>query len=169
MSKGNDNQLTKQIGESLAVAELGRRKIIATSFAGNVPEIDLIGYANHLTVPFQVKAINGISWQFDIRKFLDIRLTPTRQIISSVNQEFNRSVICIFIIIGKETAADKYFIFEQGFLQDYFLKNYKCRRVPNNISSFHCAIWPKDLALFEDNWKLIFDILELVNFAKGLN
>lgn len=161
MSKGIDNQLTKQIGESLAVAELGRRKIIATSFAGNVPEIDLLGYANHLTLPFQVKAINGVSWQFDVRKFLKINLILNKQIIKGINKELNRNVICIFIIVGKETAKDTYFIFEQGFLQDYFLSNYKGRKLPHNINSFHSAIWTNDLEAFRNNWKLILTRFKL--------
>lgn len=36
-------KLAGQIGESVVVAELGRRGIIATAFAGNVPDIDVVG------------------------------------------------------------------------------------------------------------------------------
>lgn len=38
-----NNQLAGQIGESLVVAELGRRGIVATAFAGNVPDIAYSG------------------------------------------------------------------------------------------------------------------------------
>ena len=52
-------KLTGQIGEHLVVAELGRRMIIATPFSGNVPDIDVIAYANKKSTHIQVKAING--------------------------------------------------------------------------------------------------------------
>ena len=70
MATGLSIQLTRQIGEHLVTAELGRRKIIATPFAGNVPDIDILAFASGISVPIQVKAINGTSWQFDVRSFL---------------------------------------------------------------------------------------------------
>ena len=42
MATGRENQLTKQIEESLVVSELGRHGFIATSFTGNVPNIDIL-------------------------------------------------------------------------------------------------------------------------------
>ena len=44
--KDFSKRLAGQIGEHLVVAELGRREIIATPFAGNVPDIDILAYAN---------------------------------------------------------------------------------------------------------------------------
>jgi len=49
-------KLSGQIGESLCVAELGRRGIIATTFTGNVPDIDVLAYRGGISVPIQVKA-----------------------------------------------------------------------------------------------------------------
>lgn len=49
MAKSFKTQLAGQIGESLVVAELGRRGIVATAFAGNVPDIDLLAYKNGKT------------------------------------------------------------------------------------------------------------------------
>ena len=46
MATGFSTKFTGQIGEYLVVAELGRRTIIATPFSGNVPDIDVIAYAN---------------------------------------------------------------------------------------------------------------------------
>jgi hypothetical protein len=40
-------------------------------------------------------------------------------------------------------------------LQDYTVEHYKSRRRPKNPNSMHCAIWPKDLRRFRDNWSLI--------------
>ena len=39
--KNYSTQLAGQIGESLVVAELGKRGVIATAFSGNVPDIDI--------------------------------------------------------------------------------------------------------------------------------
>jgi hypothetical protein len=49
----------------------------------------------------------------------------------------------------------------QGWLQDYFEKNYKGRKPPKNINSFHCAIWKKDMQQHKGNWKLIEQVFKL--------
>ena len=41
MATGRDTQLTKQIGDYLVTAELGRLGLIATTFTGNVPHYDI--------------------------------------------------------------------------------------------------------------------------------
>ena len=46
MATGLSTKLTGQIGEHLVTAELGRLGIIATPFSGNVPDIDILAYAN---------------------------------------------------------------------------------------------------------------------------
>ena len=57
-------------------AELCRRGLLATPFAGNVPHYDVIASGQrggHLAI--QVKAINkGGAWQFNIQRFLSVRL-----------------------------------------------------------------------------------------------
>ena len=73
MATGRSMQLTRQIGEHLVAAELGRQGLIATPFAGNVPEFDLlVADKKGRAMPIQVKAINGPSWQFNAKSFLDI-------------------------------------------------------------------------------------------------
>ena len=42
MATGRSTQLTRQIGEHLVAAELGRMNLIATPFAGNIPQFDLL-------------------------------------------------------------------------------------------------------------------------------
>ena len=42
MATGSANKLTGQVGEFLVCAELGRRGMFATPFAGNVPEFDVV-------------------------------------------------------------------------------------------------------------------------------
>jgi hypothetical protein len=75
MATGRSNQLTKQVGEYLVAAELGRLGLLAATFSGNVPEHDIVATDSACkTVPVQVKAVTGTSWQFDIRRFVDIEL-----------------------------------------------------------------------------------------------
>ena len=50
------NQLSGQIGEALVVAELGRLGIVATAFAGNVPDIDILACKEGKSTAVQVKA-----------------------------------------------------------------------------------------------------------------
>ena len=57
MAKNFNSQLSGQTGEHLVVAELGRRGVVATPFAGNVPDIDVLAYANGKSLPIQVKAL----------------------------------------------------------------------------------------------------------------
>lgn len=155
MATGLNNKLTGQIGEHLATAELGRLGIIATPFSGNVPDIDILAHCNNILGHIQVKAINKDSWQFDVRKFLNIVLDKNEQKISGINKNLDRNIICIFILIGNKLGEDIFYIFKYGWLQDYFFKNYTARKAPKNINSFHCAIWTKDLDKFKNNWDLI--------------
>lgn len=56
MARGFSAQLAGQMGEALVVAELGRRGIVATSFAGNLPDIDLLAWRKGRSLALQVKA-----------------------------------------------------------------------------------------------------------------
>lgn len=48
-----NQQLARQIGEHVVVAEFGRLGLLATPFAGNVPDIDLLVYANADHSPYK--------------------------------------------------------------------------------------------------------------------
>ena len=148
-------QLTAKTGEHLVTAELARRGIMATPFSGNVPEIDILGYANHIAIPIQVKAINGISWQFDVKKFLDVKIFGSEQKVNGLNPHLKRDLSCIFVVLGERLADAEYYVFKYGWLQDYFRERYKGRRAPNNINSFHCAVWKKDMARHLGKWGIV--------------
>jgi len=163
MATGLNTKLTGQIGEHLVTAELGRIGIIATPFSGNVPDIDILAYANGKTGHIQVKAINKASWQFDARKFLNIDLTEKGQRVLGPNEKFDRKIICIFVALGDELGKDVFYIFKQGWLQDYFHERYKGRKPPKNIKSFHCAIWKPDLEKHKEKWGLIKRKFKLKN------
>ncbi|MDH5666831.1 MAG: hypothetical protein OEY86_02320 [Nitrospira sp.] len=155
MATGLSSKLTGQIGEHLVTAELGRMGIIATPFSGNVPDIDILAHANRVTGHIQVKAINRDSWQFDIRRFLDVELTAKGQIVKGKNRGLDRSIICVFVSLGAQLGEDKFYIFKQGWLQNYFAGRYKGRKLPKNINSFHCAIWERDMRQHLEKWKIV--------------
>jgi hypothetical protein len=155
MATGLSYKLTGQIGEHLVTAELGRRGIIATPFSGNVPDIDILAHANGVTGHIQVKAINKDSWQFDIRRFLNVDLTGKGQVVRGANRKLDRKIYCIFVALGEKLGEDRFYIFKLGWLQDYFLARYKGRKPPKNIQSFHCAIWEPDLKRHLAKWNRI--------------
>lgn len=159
MATGRSTQLTRQIGEHLIAAKLGRLGYIATPFAGNVPEFDLlIADENGHSIPVQVKAINGGSWQFQITKFLDIEIIDDIQYVRGKQKLSNPNLVCIFVLLA-EDEKDEFFIFQLKDLQTYFSKSYKGGRRAKNPKSLHCAILPKELTNFKDNWSLIEKLL----------
>ena len=152
-------QLTRQIGEHLVAAKLGRLGYIATPFAGNVPMFDLLaadkrGYA----FPIQVKAINGPSWQFRADTFLDVDILEGEQRVRGPRALLNPDLICVFVLI-KEQGNDDFYVFRLKDLQSIFLNTYKGGRRPKNPESLHCAVWPRDLEPYRENWQLIEDVL----------
>lgn len=149
-------QLTRQIGEHLVAAELGRRGYLATPFAGNVPMFDLLAAdARGYSIPIQVKAINGGSWQFSADKFLDITVKDGAQIVRGRIELLNPDLVCIFILL-KEPGQDEFYIFPLRHLQDHCELIYKPRGpASKNPMSVHCAIASKDLTRFRDNWDLL--------------
>lgn len=160
MSSGYNTQITRQIGEHLVVAKLGKLGIVATPFAGNVPSYDILAVdkAGH-SLPMQVKTINGSTWQFDARDFLDIDFRKDGfQVVKRKIKLMNPNLVCVFVLLKHND--DEYFIFKLKNLQDYFWRTYKGGKRPRNPKSTHCAILPKDLIKFKDNWKLITDKLE---------
>lgn len=155
MASGKSIQLTRQIGEHLVVAELGRRGYIATPFAGNVPDFDLIAVSpKGKAFPVQVKAIQSNSWQFYINKFLQIEQSGNTQEVKGKVASVHKKLICIFVQI-KPQHTDTFFIFKWGNLQDHFFSTYKGGRRPKNPESLHCAVWPEDLQRFKDNWQIL--------------
>lgn len=156
MATGLSTQLTRQIGEHLVAAKLGRMGFIAAPFAGNVPEFDLIAAdPRGFTIPIQVKAINGPSWQYKADAFLEIEIVDGFQHVRGRRALLNPSLVCIYILLSEQDEKDEFYIFLLRDLQEYTFAKYKSRRRPKNPESTHCAVWPKDLAEFRDNWDLI--------------
>jgi hypothetical protein len=162
MATGRSTQLTRQIGEHLIASKLGRLGYVATPFAGNVPDFDLlIADDKGHSIPIQVKAINGGSWQFQISKFLDVEIIDDVQYVKGERKLTNPYLVCIFVLLSDD-EKDDFFIFHLSDLQKYFSENYKGGRRSKNPQSLHCAVVPKDLARFKDNWSLIEKALNAV-------
>ena len=155
MTTGYGTQLTRQIGEHLVVAKLGRKGIVATPFAGNVPDYDLLAsdLSGH-SMPIQVKAINGPSWQFSVTSFLEIEFDGDNQIVKGKKTVPNPGLVCVIVLLHPD-EHDEFFILTMADLQDHFFAHYKGGVRPRNPKSTHCAIWPKELTAYRDNWKLI--------------
>ena len=71
-------------------ARLGRMGYVAAPFAGNVPLFDLLAADQQgFTIPIQVKAINGISWQYDVKDFLEIEILEDFQHVRGKKELLN--------------------------------------------------------------------------------
>lgn len=155
MATGRDTQLTRQIGEHLVAARLGRLGYIAAPFAGNVPLFDLLAAdVRGFSIPVQVKAINGRSWQFRADTFLEIELVDDVQHIKGKKELLNPNLLCVFVLL-REDEKDAFYVLQLKDLQEHIFKSYKGGRRPKNPSSMHCAVWPKDLEIYRDNWGLL--------------
>lgn len=160
MATGTSTQLTRQIGEHLVAAKLGRYGLFATPFAGNVPEFDLV-VANAVgqSSLVQVKAINGPSWQFNASSFLEIGMVGNEQVIKGKKRLNNPNLICIFVLL-QENQCDEFYVFRLKNLQTEIAKTYKGGVRPKNPLSMHTAIWPKQLSKHRDNWNLVLESLK---------
>jgi hypothetical protein len=163
MAPRHDTQLTRQIGEHLVTAELGRREILASPFAGNVPLIDILACNKGKAIPLQVKAIRGGDWQFTINKFVEVKVENEIQILGEKLTPNIPRLLCVFVLLSTDYGKDKFFIFEWEQLQDIAESKYrvwlvaKGGRRPRNQEALHCGISPNDLAEFEGNWNIIAD------------
>jgi len=159
MATGISTQLTRQIGEHLVAAKLGRLGLFATPFAGNVPDFDLV-VANDSgqSSLIQVKAINGPSWQFNASTFLDIEMVGNEQVVKGKKKLSNPNLVCVFVLL-LESEGDEFYIFTLKALQAEIAKTYKGGIRPKNPLSMHCAVWPKQLLKYRDNWPLVLESL----------
>jgi hypothetical protein len=149
MATGRSTQLTRQIGEHLVAAELGRMDIIATPFAGNVPQFDLLACTQDgRAFPVQVKAINGPSWQFNAASFLSIEIKDNYQTALGPRTDIDQSIICVLVLL-RSAGTDMFYTLKISDLQSLLLQHYRGGQRPKNPQSTHCALWPKHLGGFE--------------------
>lgn len=165
MADGRRTQLTRQIGEHLVAATLGRLGYIASPFAGNVPLFDLLAAdEDGFVVPVQVKAINGPSWQFSAATFLDVEVRPDRQVVRGLRAPPNPNLICVLLYL-RDGGADDVFVMRFLDLQTLIVAEYKPREPPRNLNSLHCALWPRHVAPYRDRWDILDDAFALTRRA----
>lgn len=174
MATGREIQLTKQIGEYLVAAELGRRGYTATTFTGNVPYFDILAAdATGRALAIQVKAIRGSTWQFgNARQFVDIQLNGEQQVLGKPTDPPQRSLICVFVALGAY-GSDRFFLFDWIDLQNVIVSQYrqylehKGGFRPKRYDSFHVAVPLNALTHFEDNWEIIEGTLDATLYNRG--
>ena len=96
MKKNFSRQLIGQIGENLVVAELGRRGIVATTFAGNVPDIDVLAFKDGTAIPLQVKAIKKGNLNVNAKDYLDIEFDGDKQKVEGKSNDIDKRLIFVF-------------------------------------------------------------------------
>jgi hypothetical protein len=167
-ARGLSNKLVGQTGEYLVCAELGRRGLIATPFAGNVPEFDVLATDEHCrTVPIQVKTSAGDTWPSQIDKWLKIEYDEVsqKQVPRGPVDITNPDLIYVFVALAHGGSCDRFFILAKREAQAAVIKGHsewmesKNWRRPRKPASMDCRFTIAELAVYEDNWGLIEDRL----------
>jgi hypothetical protein len=161
MATGRDTQLTRQIGEYLAAAELGRRGWIATTFTGSLPGFDILAVnPDGRILEVQVKAIRSAGWQLNAGQFLNIDIEDGVQFVRGTRQIKTAGRVCVFVQLRNsddENARDLFYVFRWEDLQQILLADYKAGPRPKNPDTLHHALYPKRLAAYLNNWTALDD------------
>ena len=167
MSDGRLNKLAGQIGEYLVCAELARRGLVATPFAGNVPTFDILATDELCrTVPIQVKTSRSDNWPSSAKKWMQIEFDTTtgRQIYSGQMKLATPDLVWVCVAIAPPDAAkkpDRYFVLTEADLQKVCVAGYtswmdsKGWKRPRNPETMDCRWNITQIKQFEDNWELI--------------
>ncbi len=164
MDRRFSNKLACQVGENLIVAELGRRGIVATTLADNVPDIDVLAYRDGNSTAIQVKTSRNGTFQADAAKYLDIEIKDNAQKIRGT-KDIDRDLVFAYIVIGKTNADDRFYLCQNGHIQDLIRELHqayldKCGGVrPKNPSSTHCSFKEEHLDVHRDNWNIVEDAI----------
>ncbi len=155
MASGRDTQLARQIGEYLAAAELGRRGWVATTFTGSLPGFDILAInLEGRILEVQVKAIRSSTWQLNAGQFLEIEIIDGAQFVRGKKTIKTARRICLFIEL-REYGTDIFYLCDLNDLQEILRSDYKDGPRPKNPTTFHHALYPKRMAHFRDNWKVL--------------
>lgn len=157
MGTGRSIQITNQIGEYLVASRLGRIGLFASTFSGNVPDYDIIATDSEFrSVPVQVKATNGTSWQFDIRRFVDVQLEGKKQVVG-LPVALPDKIVCVYVALSRD-GNNRFYVISLKALQEMLITGHRSYLGkfggvrPKKFDSFHGAIKEEKLALFKDAW-----------------
>lgn len=167
MSSGRSNKLAGQIGEYLVCAELGRRGLIATPFAGNVPTFDVLATDEMCrTVPIQVKASRGDSWPSSADRWMKIEFIDKKQIYSGPTKLTTPELVWVCVAIAAPGGCDRFFVLTESELQKVCINGYTSWmngngwQRPRNPFSLDCRWSICDIEQFENRWGLILRRLQ---------
>lgn len=166
MATGRQNKLIGQAGEYLVAAELSRRGLIATTFAGNVPHYDIIASSEtgrHVSV--QVKTISGPNWQFArVDQFADIKFEGHAQKVGKCLPAPVENLVFVFVKLDAY-GSDRFFICTWSELAEIISQHHFAYLAqhngvrPKRWDSLHVSISVNDISHFENRWNLIEEIL----------
>ncbi len=172
MSSGRSNKLTAQIGEYLVCAELGKRDLIATPFAGNVPTFDVLATDEFCrTVPIQVKTTRGDNWPTDARHWINIQYDESTKTQKNLGRRKikNPHLIYVFVVIARDAKnKEQFFILTKSQLQRIVIRHYcnwmdkhgwKRQRSPK---SYDCRFSIPEVQDYENNWNLISERVGII-------
>jgi Holliday junction resolvase-like predicted endonuclease len=149
MNKDYKNSHSRQVGEHLVVAELGRKGILATPFAGNLPEIDILAYKDNKTTHIQVKIINKGAWSLKGKNYMNIQIDKEKQILKKISS-FDKNLINVFVNVGDTLGSDEFYILNNSDLHKIVYENY---------SAFLKKIKGKDLEIKQQH---ILDYIKVI-------
>ncbi len=176
MATGRDNSLAKQIGESLVCAELGRRGIIATAFAGNIPTFDILAADEYCrALPIQVKASTANNWPSTASRWMKLEFDQIskKQNYTGPTELDAHDLIYVYVAIELGDGKDRYFILTKSDVQQVYVNHYttwmekKGWQRPNKPESFDCRPKTHEFETFEDNWDLILNRLKQVSHTES--
>jgi hypothetical protein len=121
-----NTQLTRQIGEHLVVAELGRYGIAATPFAGNMPYYDIVALTQTgRSIYIQVKAINSGDWQLNANHFLVVEYDKASNTQNSDELRPTPVDPLIFVLVKIiESGKDEFYVLSYSEVQQIVKNNY---------------------------------------------
>lgn len=163
MATGREMKLTGATGEFLVAAELCRRGLMATPFAGNVPHYDIIasGQAGgHLAV--QVKTVTKGSWQFTVTQFVEIRFDGQRQIVGARKEEPYPGLWMVLVALAAEgDSSDHFYVLTWDELRDLLVERHRAYLGkhggvrPRSPKSTHVSLPQEALAPFRNRWQIL--------------
>ena len=139
--------------------------VVATAFAGNVPDIDILAYKNGKSTAVQVKAWKTGSVSFDTRRFLNIEFDGHKQVVIGIHEHVKRLPIYVFVKLGEDKSSDEYYILDQLVLAKLVNEGYQAFLDfhdgvrPRNPQTTHNSVTLTQLAPYKDNWNVLLNEL----------
>jgi len=168
MASGVSNKLTGQVGEHLVSAVLGTLGYYASPYSGNVPGFDVTAVHSETlkSFPVQVKASNkGSLIQSSIEKWCTHSINADNlQTIGSLKPLRHPDLVWILVRLSDSgVSGARFFICTERDIQDKIVSRYSAfmerhdYRRPGGGASLQAILNIKDVAEFEDNWKILPD------------